>query len=272
MSRSKILRFLQLYIIDAYNYHMGGVDIANQLRASYTTHQRRVNRYWKALFFWLLDVAKTNAYLLHRHRPQASPRRMDHKKFLETLSEQLMVYTESSEEFDSPTDPLGKSQLPELLEHFGPPTELEHLEESESIELPEAFEPLVARTPELLEEFEFEPLTEPLEELESIELPRAFGSTTESLRETEFAKHPTKPLEHILIKRTTSAYCVYCRKHRENWIPHFASRRTFGTDITSQIVNFNNKSREHKARGTRTVWGCQTCDISLCKRGDCWKL
>lgn len=52
--------------INAYNHHMGGVDIANQLRASYTTLQERNKRYWKPLFHWLLDIAITNAYLLYR--------------------------------------------------------------------------------------------------------------------------------------------------------------------------------------------------------------
>src|SRR6266850_5854156 len=50
--------------IDAYNHHMGGIDIANQLRASYTTHCFRQNRYWKPLFLWLLDISIINAYLL----------------------------------------------------------------------------------------------------------------------------------------------------------------------------------------------------------------
>jgi len=50
-------------VIDDYNHHMNGVDLADQRRAAYTTHQR-TRRNWLALFFFLLDLSVTNAYLL----------------------------------------------------------------------------------------------------------------------------------------------------------------------------------------------------------------
>lgn len=50
-------------VIDDYNHHMNGVDLADQRRAAYTTHQR-TRRNWLALFFFLLDLSATNAYLL----------------------------------------------------------------------------------------------------------------------------------------------------------------------------------------------------------------
>jgi hypothetical protein len=48
-------------LIDDYNYHMGGVDRANQLRASYETHQKCLRSWWP-IFFWALDIAIINAY------------------------------------------------------------------------------------------------------------------------------------------------------------------------------------------------------------------
>ncbi len=53
-----------LVAIDAYNHHMDGVDIANQYRASWTTLRPQNLRYWKPLFYWILDIALTNSYLL----------------------------------------------------------------------------------------------------------------------------------------------------------------------------------------------------------------
>ena len=50
-------------IIDDYNHHMGGVDIADQLRSYYTT-QLTVCRTWPPLFFWLLDTSIINSYLI----------------------------------------------------------------------------------------------------------------------------------------------------------------------------------------------------------------
>lgn len=48
-----------------YNDKMGGVDIADQLRANYPT-QLRVGRNWMPISFWLLDTTLINCYLLAR--------------------------------------------------------------------------------------------------------------------------------------------------------------------------------------------------------------
>jgi hypothetical protein len=41
--------------IDDYNHHMGGVDIANQLRAGFSTQQRGVKP-WRPLFYWCRGI------------------------------------------------------------------------------------------------------------------------------------------------------------------------------------------------------------------------
>ncbi|GBB93461.1 hypothetical protein RclHR1_02180003 [Rhizophagus clarus] len=50
-------------VIDDYNHFMGGVDIADQLQGYYGT-QLPVRRTWMPLFFWLLDTALINSYLI----------------------------------------------------------------------------------------------------------------------------------------------------------------------------------------------------------------
>ena len=50
-------------IIDDYNHHMGGVDIADQRRSYYNT-QITSRRTWMPIFFWLLDTAIINSYLI----------------------------------------------------------------------------------------------------------------------------------------------------------------------------------------------------------------
>jgi hypothetical protein len=52
--------------VDDYNHHMGGVDIADQLRAGFSTHQRGVKP-WRPLFYWLLDSTIINAFRLSEH-------------------------------------------------------------------------------------------------------------------------------------------------------------------------------------------------------------
>lgn len=49
--------------IDDYNHYKGGVDIADQYREAYFTQQTS-RRNWLPLFYWLLDTAIINAYLL----------------------------------------------------------------------------------------------------------------------------------------------------------------------------------------------------------------
>ena len=72
-------------LIDDYNNHMNGVDIADQLRSSYHTHRPGV-RNWLPLFYWLIDTLKVNSYLLWRlHYPEAS-----HKHFQLNLVQQLI--------------------------------------------------------------------------------------------------------------------------------------------------------------------------------------
>ena len=64
---------------------MNGVDIADQLRASYHTHLRGV-RNWLPLFYWLVDTLKVNSFLIWRLQyPDAS-----HKKFQLAISRQLI--------------------------------------------------------------------------------------------------------------------------------------------------------------------------------------
>ena len=50
-------------MVDNYNHHMGGVDIADQLRG-YNSTQLQARRNWMPLFFWLLDIALVNSFLL----------------------------------------------------------------------------------------------------------------------------------------------------------------------------------------------------------------
>ena len=51
--------------IDDYNQYMGGVDLANQFRKAYETHQI-TRRNWWPLFYWLIDVACINSYRLYQ--------------------------------------------------------------------------------------------------------------------------------------------------------------------------------------------------------------
>jgi hypothetical protein len=53
--------------IHEYNCFMGGVDIADQLRAGFSTQQRRVKP-WRPLAYWLLDSSIINGFRLSENR------------------------------------------------------------------------------------------------------------------------------------------------------------------------------------------------------------
>ena len=67
--------------------------------------------------------------------------------------------------------------------------------------------------------------------------------------------------KHNQIRRPTRTYCAHCQKN-ENWkLKH--QEQDFEADIT----NIGNQFR-----GTSIYWGCEQCNIPLCKIGDCWRL
>ncbi|KAF8941422.1 hypothetical protein BGZ58_009505 [Dissophora ornata] len=72
-------------IIDDYNHHMNGVDIADQLRSYYST-LLRTYRTWVPIFFWLLDTTIINAYLINK----LSGSSMHHREFRQLLAQDLI--------------------------------------------------------------------------------------------------------------------------------------------------------------------------------------
>jgi hypothetical protein len=81
--------------IDDYNHHMGGVDIANQLRESYETH-RRTFRSWWPLFMWVIDAAAVNAYRAHCvNREKHNKGRVSQLDFRQRLYLSLFAFSQN---------------------------------------------------------------------------------------------------------------------------------------------------------------------------------
>ncbi|XP_048866623.1 piggyBac transposable element-derived protein 3-like [Brienomyrus brachyistius] len=72
-----------------YNSHMGGVDLSDKLIQYYSAQHKNM-KWYRKLFLHFLDIAATNAYILHKEL-SASVRQkpMSHKDFMEELIVQL---------------------------------------------------------------------------------------------------------------------------------------------------------------------------------------
>ncbi|XP_070565578.1 piggyBac transposable element-derived protein 4-like [Ptychodera flava] len=71
-----------------YNKHMGGTDQADQMVRSYSMHRRRAKWYVK-LFFHLLALAITNAYIIYQK--YGDDRKMKHSKFRLQIIQELVA-------------------------------------------------------------------------------------------------------------------------------------------------------------------------------------
>ena len=83
--------------IDIYNHFMNGVDCADQLRCYYNTQRVHVKS-WKPLWYFLLDSAIVNSYLLHhcvsKQSKNQSRNHYTQREFRTKLTSQLFEHSE----------------------------------------------------------------------------------------------------------------------------------------------------------------------------------
>ena len=75
--------------VKAYNENMGGVDLADQMRRFYTCTHKSSRRWYLRLFWFLLDVAVDNAFILECSLRPAGGRRKS-KEFRKELATHLL--------------------------------------------------------------------------------------------------------------------------------------------------------------------------------------
>jgi hypothetical protein len=67
-------------VICDYNKHMGGVDVADQYISSYS-FIRKSKKWWHKMFFWLLEVAVVNSFILYNLSAASNQKpKLSHKK------------------------------------------------------------------------------------------------------------------------------------------------------------------------------------------------
>jgi hypothetical protein len=88
---------------------MKGVDQADQLRANFTCHRKQNYRTWWPLFYFLIDVACTNAYLLWKWASSANSATHErthnsHRAFMSALCTQLLHSNDKAEKTKKPEE------------------------------------------------------------------------------------------------------------------------------------------------------------------------
>ncbi|XP_052453883.1 piggyBac transposable element-derived protein 4 [Carassius gibelio] len=85
--------------VSAYNHHMGSVDLSNQLLQFYTI-QHKAMKWYRKVFLHFLDIASTNAFLLHKELIG----NMTRKEFMEELIAELCGVSKKAEPKQSNTE------------------------------------------------------------------------------------------------------------------------------------------------------------------------
>ena len=73
-------------VVHTYNQHMNGVDIADQ-HSTYYSFLRKTVKWWRKLFFWLLETAVVNSYVMYK--TITIPRRPDHLAYRRAIVDSL---------------------------------------------------------------------------------------------------------------------------------------------------------------------------------------
>ena len=78
--KNNVEQFRKPVVICDYNKHMGWVDVSDQYISSYS-FIRKSKKWWRKMFFWLLEVAVVNSFILYNLSAVANQKpKLSHKK------------------------------------------------------------------------------------------------------------------------------------------------------------------------------------------------
>jgi len=243
---------LNLFIpvaIDAYNHHMNGVDVANQRRKHLTTQRKHIQRIWRPLFHWLLDITLTNCFLLWRLQARRKDPKVDWDpvEFNRYLASALFVYDPKDNNLLKASQGVTEAVFQEATEAFG-----------------EAIEEVFQETAEASQEVAETSLNVRKEKTYKTIAPQrcrgvllGIPSKVEAVTDM---KSITLAKGHDMQKGDYRRECVGCKIDGKTSRGATSEReRQFGTDLTN--VEF--------AKKVNTM--CLQCNVYLCKGGRCWE-
>ena len=96
----------QPIVVHNYNQYINGVDRSDQILATNNT-LRKCLRWWKTLFFHMIDIAVVNSFILFQLHRAANPEKEDltrpNKYSFAEFREELVRQLAGLQEYDQPT-------------------------------------------------------------------------------------------------------------------------------------------------------------------------
>ena len=78
--------------IDDYNHGMNGVDTASQIQRGFSVHQPSESKWYRPIFYWIIDICQNNAFLVWRTTQTHQKRHVLHQRFIDWLIEEMLWY------------------------------------------------------------------------------------------------------------------------------------------------------------------------------------
>ena len=89
----KVKKWLAIPVpIDDYNHSMNGVDTASQIQRGFSIHRPSEVRWWRPIFYWIVDICQNNAYLIWKTTQTHIKGKKHHQHFIDTLIEEMLGY------------------------------------------------------------------------------------------------------------------------------------------------------------------------------------
>ena len=103
-------------VINAYNISMNGCNRLDQYVSYYSNLSRKTVKWWKRLFFWIIEVSQVNSYILHSLSHCDST--ISLKRFKQTLITELVDFAYMIMPDDQPQQRVGRPQISVTYERY----------------------------------------------------------------------------------------------------------------------------------------------------------
>lgn len=106
-------------VVNEYNTCMNGCDLADQMVGYYSQFERKTYKWWKRVFFWLLEITQVNSYILYCSSRTLPQKKISLKKYKTLLIEEIiqLVMNQHPDDILTPR-PIGRPRTSDPIERY----------------------------------------------------------------------------------------------------------------------------------------------------------